>query len=184
MSSLAKAVRWCLQLGLWLAVPVALGSMGVPQIQYLSHDEFLDQAYAGKTPAWKMLRLTPALRNNVEQVLGHPYQGARLRYWVDGNRTAWIVDEVGKELPITIGVVVDSNRIEQIKILVYREERGGEVHQDFFTRQFQQVTLAASGQLSAPIDGITGATLSVNAVTRVAQLVLMLHQQVMSRPAH
>ncbi len=166
---LFSQMAWCLD-------------MGVPQIQYQSHDEFVAQAFPGKTPAWKMLRLKPATRKTAEQILGHPYQGSRLRYWVDGNRTAWIIDEVGKEQPITLGVVVEGNQIQQVKILVYREERGGEVHEDFFTRQFQQVTLGSNGQLSKSIDGITGATLSVNAVTRVAQLVLTMHQQVVGGP--
>lgn len=167
-----------------LAGTSASFAMGVPQIQYLSHEEFLQQAFPAGEPHWKMLMLKPPVRKEVEAILGHPYPGSRLRYWQAGQRTAWILDEVGKDLPITLGVVIDQDQIVQVNVLVYREERGGEIHEDFFTRQFHQVTLGAAGELSKPIDGITGATLSVNAVTRVARLVLALHQRVVASSAH
>ena len=168
-----------------LALGISLSAlgMGVPQIQYLTNEEFLAQAFGDTKPEWKMLRLTGGLKKQVEDILQHPYAGMRLRYWVAGQRTAWIIDEIGKDMPITMGLVVEGNAIQDVKILVYREERGGEVHQDFFTRQFQQVTLAENGGLSKNIDGITGATLSVGAVSRVAQLVLVMHRQVMGQPA-
>lgn len=170
---------------MWLVVfsTMAAGMTLVTQIQYQSNEAFIAQAFGRQQPQWKMLRLTGALRQQVEDILTHPYAGARLRYWVDGQRTAWIIDEIGKDQPITMGLVVQGDAIEQVKILVYREERGGEVHQDFFTRQFERVTLTDSGGLSRSIDGITGATLSVDAVTRVARLVLVLHREVMGRPA-
>lgn len=162
---------------------LAVGMTVATQIQYQTNEDFIAQAFGSDKPQWKMLRLTGALKQQVEDILTHPYAGTRLRYWVSGQRTAWIIDEIGKEMPITMGFVVKGNAIEQVKILVYREERGGEVHQDFFTRQFQQVTLADSGGLSRNIDGITGATLSVDAVSRVANLVLVLHRQVLGQPA-
>lgn len=162
-------------------------AMGIPQIQYMTNEEFIEQAFAGEKfgeePQWKMLRLNGGLRKKVEEILTHPYAGSRVRYWVAGQRTAWIIDEIGKEMPITIGVVVEGDAIADVKILVYREERGGEVHQDFFTRQFRQVTLSESGGLSKDIDGITGATLSVGSVSRVSNLVLVMHRLVMGKPA-
>lgn len=158
-------------------------AMGIPQIQYMTNDEFLDQSFNGEKPQWKMVRLNGSLKKRVEEILTHPYAGSRVRYWVAGQRTAWIIDEIGKEMPITIGVVVDGEVITDVRVLVYREERGGEVHQDFFTRQFRQVTLSDSGGLSKDIDGITGATLSVESISRVANMVLVLHRTVMATPA-
>ena len=79
-----------------------------------------------------------------------------------------------------MGLVVNGGAIENIEIMVYREERGGEVHQAFFTQQFEGMTLIKNG-LSAEVDGITGATLSVDAVTRVAAMVLYLDQYVQSK---
>ena len=167
-----------------LGISASVVAMGTPQIQYFSHEEFLAQAFVGNKPDWKMLRLNPALKKQVESILQHPYAGMRLRYWVAGERTAWIIDEIGKDMPITIGVVAEGDALQQVKILVYREERGGEVHQDFFTRQFQQIKLNENNGLSRDIDGITGATLSVDAVSRVANLVLVMHRQVTGQATH
>ncbi|MGI9288240.1 MAG: FMN-binding protein [Pseudomonadales bacterium] len=101
-----------------------------------------------------------------------------MRYWRAGNRTAWILDEIGKERPITLGVVVENNTIAQVKVLTYRESRGGEVRHAFFTNQFIGAMLNEKRQLDRDIDGVTGATMSVRAVTRVAQVALLFHQHV------
>lgn len=47
------------------------------------------------------------------------------------------------------------------------------MQQSFFTRQFQGVSLTSNDKLSKKIDGITGATLSVWALQKVARLALM-----------
>ncbi len=158
-------------------------AMGVQQIQYLTNDEFVRQAFGSEVPDWKMLMLDQALKQKAADILQHPYNGMRVRYWIAQQRTAWIIDEIGKDLPITIGVVVGAGGVEKVSILVYREERGGEVHQDFFTRQFQGVVLTPDDRLSKPIDGITGATLSVHAVSRAANLALVLHRRVLGATA-
>ena len=164
-----------LLLSLTLGMPGAF-ALGIPQIMHMSKEDFLAQAFAAE-PDWNMLRLKRPLKQQIKQILGHPYPAGRIRYWHQGPRTAWIIDEIGKEMPITMGLVVENNAIIDVKILVYREERGGEVHEASFTRQFANVTLQGDG-LSREIDGITGATLSVNAVTRVAELALVLHRLV------
>lgn len=110
------------------------------------------------------------------KILNHEYQGLRVRYWSRDDRTAWIFNEIGKELPITIGVVVEANKVVQIDILAFRESRGGEVRYPFFTKQFRGLSLTASHRLSDTIDGISGATLSVWAVTRATRAALYLHQ--------
>ena len=153
----------------------------VEQIQYQTNEQFIQQAFGGAKAHWKILWLRGDLKKQVAKVLGHAYVGMRVRYWIMGGRTAWIIDEIGKDLPITVGVVVENNAIQQLSILVYREERGGEVHEDSFTNQFHQVHLLNGDKLSRKIDGITGATLSVHAVERVAKLTLFLNQEVMSK---
>ena len=63
----------------------------------------------------------------------------------------------------------------RLRVMTYRENRGGEVSTPAFTDQFDGVALAADGVLDANIDGISGATLSVQALTRMASLALYLH---------
>ncbi len=71
-------------------------------------------------------------------------------------------------------------RIERVEVLAFRESRGWEIRYPFFTSQFSGLTLAPDGYLSQSVDGITGATLSVRAVERVARLALWLDAQVRS----
>lgn len=143
----------------------------------VSVDAFVAEAFGSKAHETKMLWLTPPLRQRAEQILGHGYDGLRVKYWRSGARTVWILDEIGKEQPITIGVVVDGGRIVRTQVLVFRESRGGEVRHGFFTRQFADAALTANDTLDRNIDGITGATLSVWAVTKVARLALVFHQE-------
>ncbi len=121
----------------------------------------------------KILWLNQTLKKRAETILDHPYQGLRVRYWQSGQRTAWVLDEIGKEQPITTGIIVENGKILSVDVLAYRESRGSEVQQSFFTRQFQGVSLTSNDKLSKKIDGITGATLSVWALQKVARLALM-----------
>ena len=102
----------------------------------------------------------------------------RVRYWQEANDNVWILNEVGKEKPITIAVHIHKDAIKQLKVLTFRETRGDEVRHDFYSEQFAQATLTKDKTLSQHIDGITGATLSVRATTKVARLALWLNSKV------
>jgi hypothetical protein len=72
----------------------------------------------------------------------------------------------GKDQPITFLVAVDdSSRLKDVDILVYREEYGGEVAYDKWRGQFRGKTAADPLQVGRDIRSISGATISVNAVT-------------------
>lgn len=157
-----------------LLLPVTGVAMGV----YQAPDDFLDEVFAGAPPAPKAVWLTAELREDVAGILGHPPATMRLRYWKQGERTAWIVEEIGKEKPITTGIVVTAGRIETVKVLIFRESRGWEVRHGFFTDQFREAGLEPDGELDRTIDSISGATLSVSAVTRLARMVLYLDARV------
>ena len=143
--------------------------------QYMSRDEFITAAFSGVAPEKKVLWLTADTKQVASKILNRPYAGLRLRYLALDGRTAWVFEEIGKELPITMGFVVTQQQIEQIHILTYRESRGWEVRYPAFRRQFYGAQLDDKRKLSHSIDGITGATLSVNAVKRAARLALYLH---------
>ncbi len=83
----------------------------------------------------------------------------------------------GYEKPITVGIVVNQNKIEAVSVLVFRESRGAEVRYPFFTVQFLDGQLNEQFKLDKTIDGISGATLSVQALKKVVTLALYLHQQ-------
>jgi len=143
---------------------------------YQTPQAFVADAFSSDVKA-KALWLNADIKEEAKAILGHELRGLRLRYWGDANRSAWVLEEIGKEKPITVGVVVNQNAIENLKVLIFRESRGWEVRHDFFTEQFKAVKLTDKHVLDRSIDGVTGATLSVRALTRIARLALFLHGQ-------
>lgn len=146
---------------------------------YLPPAEFVAGAFVGAAPQMRVLWLTSDIHAAAAHILGHEPAQLRQKYWTDGRRTAWILDEIGKEEPITVGFIINDNRIEQARVLIYRESRGSEIRYPSFVAQFQGATLTTEGLLNRHIDGIAGATLSVRALNRLARLALLLHQQAM-----
>ncbi len=145
---------------------------------YMTPETFLAQSFPTGVPQSETIWLRGELAASVRDILDHPYGRLRVRYWAKAGRSAWILDEIGKELPITVGVVVDSDRIEHVEVLVFRETRGWEVRSPAFTGQFTSARLAEDNRLDRHIDGITGATLSVRALTRLARVALFLHNRI------
>jgi len=145
---------------------------------YQDPADFVSEAFRGNPPAPKILWLTPEMRQEVEGVLGHAPNGMRVRYWQEQAQTVWVMDEIGKELPITTGIVVSNGVIERVRVLVFRESRGWEVRHDFFTNQFKGASMMEDGRLNQQIDGISGATLSVRAVEKLARVALLLDPRV------
>jgi len=122
------------------------------------------------------LWLKGEIKARVEELVERPFPGVRVRYCAAGERTAWILDEIGKTEPITTGVVVNGGQVERVRVLVYRESRGGEVHREAYVRQYDAARLTDDDALDRPIDGITGATLSVYALNRQVKLALYLDE--------
>ena len=143
---------------------------------YLAPEAFLAEAF-GTAPAPSLLWITAEIQPEVEKILGHPPPRLRQRYWKDGAKTAWILEEIGKEEFITAGFVVANDRIEKARVLIYRESRGMEVRYPAFLKQFEGTQLAEKQRLSKRIDGIAGATLSVWAMERMARTALYFHRQ-------
>ncbi|MEE9493099.1 MAG: FMN-binding protein [Gammaproteobacteria bacterium] len=144
---------------------------------YQTNDEFLAQSFEQSIPAPKMVWLTGDRKQTVKNILNHDYPNLRIRYWQNAAISAWILDEIGKEHPITVGIVVKDGAIQQIRVLAFRESRGDEIRHAFFTRQFEQLSLTDNDQLNQKIDGISGATLSVRAMQRLATLALFLDSE-------
>lgn len=141
---------------------------------YLAPETFLSEAFNGNVPKPSVLWIAGETREAIEKILGHSAGALRVRYWAHGRRTAWILEETGKTEPITTGIVVDDGAIARVNVLVYRESRGWEVRYPFFTDQFTGATLTAMNDLDSHINGISGATLSVRALTRLARIALLL----------
>lgn len=154
-----------------------LSSTALARGTYQQPADFISDVFMGSSPTQSRIWLTGPIKQVASNILGHPPSSLRLRYWGQGTRTAWILEEIGKDKPITVGIVINNSRIERVKVLIFRESRGWEVRHDFFTRQFTNITLTADQELNKTIDGISGATLSVRALIKLSRLALYLHQQ-------
>lgn len=161
-----------------LLMVLLLPAIALAATVYETQPQFLDRAFDGSPPAPGIVWLSGDRKSTVREILDHDYPALRLRYWCADERSAWTLEEVGKDLPITVGVVVERNYIDSIRVLTYRENRGGEVATPAFTDQFNGIELKPDGSLNKQIDGITGATLSVRALSRLATLALYLHTDV------
>ena len=144
---------------------------------YETRADFLSRAFNDSPPEPAILWLSGERKSAVRQILGHDYAALRLRYWCQGERSAWILDEIGKDLPITVGIIIEKNYIKNLRVLTYRENRGGEVVTASFTDQFNHAAIEETKQLDVRIDGISGATLSVQALTRLATMALFLNTE-------
>ena len=155
----------------WLAWSVSQAVFAAETV-HLQPAAFLEQNLPGC--AQKTLWLKADTKAEIQNLLDRPWPGVRVRYCEADDRTAWILDEIGKTEPITSGIVVDHGQVQTVRVLVFRESRGGEVHREAFTRQYEGAALAGKKGLDRKVDGITGATMSVSAVNRQVQLALLL----------
>jgi len=161
----------------FFALPMLLLSAPSNAEQYLSQADFLAEAL-GENPRTDLVWVSTGLRESIKKHLQQNLASARIRYWELGNKRAWILDEIGRDEPITMGFVIQENKITLLRILDFRESRGYEVRYPRFTAQFSSLGLNPQQQLDNSVDNITGATLSVNAVKKAARLALYLNQQV------
>ncbi len=148
---------------------------------YQEPTDFIEQVFENKPPKAKVLWLDKDLKKQITEILDHKYNALRIRYWQQDKRTAWVLEEIGKEKLITTGIVINNQKIEQVKVLVFRESRGWEVRHDFFTDQFKQAGIEENNRLDKTIDNISGATLSVRAIRKLATIALLLDSQVQNK---
>lgn len=150
---------------------------------YLTTEQFLAETFADTAaPRKEMLWVTKDVAAQAARILGHAPPQLRQRYWSDGAKSAWVLEEIGKEELITAGFVVRDGRIEQARVLAYRESRGMEIRYPFFLKQYAGAGLAPDYRLDKTIDSISGATLSVRAMERMTRLALYYDRIAHSNP--
>ena len=171
MNKLVLKIILCVFAGIFSANLYAKGT-------YLEPEKFLNLVFNNNPPKSDTIWIKKELKENIDQILGHDLGKARVRYWDDQTKRAWILEEIGKDKPITVGLVTVNGKIDQVRVLIFRETRGWEVKYPFFTDQFKELELTEEKLLNKKIDGISGATLSVNALTKLARLALYLDSKV------
>jgi len=169
-----------IKLSLLLALPLCIVN-AYARGTYQSEQDFLNEAFADTPPAASRLWLKQDERKIAHEIMQRKVP-LRIKYWQKDKQTAWILEEIGKEKPITTGIIIQQGKIKKLRVLVFRESRGWEIRYPFFTDQFIHSGLkTTSNQLDKTIDGITGATLSVRALNKLARLALYLDQLAVSK---
>ena len=116
------------------------------------------------------------IQNEVKQV----FYRDKLYYWtISQNDTtiayAFLDNVKGKSMPITFMVILDKNgSIINTSIIKYREAYGGEVSNERWLSQFINRNNNSSYKIGKNIDGITGATISVNSLSKGIQKIVLL----------
>ena len=88
---------------------------------------------------------------------------------------AYLDNVLGKSQPITFVVLFNADgTIVNSHIVKYREPIGGEVSHKNWLNQFSGRTKDSTFKIGRDINGISGATISVNAVTRGIQRSLFI----------
>ena len=147
---------------------------------YNRTSDYVKSFFGGETPKKATVWVIGDLRDDINQVInGADNTPVRYRYWRKENRTLWVLDSIARTMPITAGVVVEDGKIEDISVLTYRESRGHEVQNRIHRAQYYGATITEKNTLDKPINGISGSTLSVNSMKRMARIALLLHNNVM-----
>lgn len=138
-------------------------------------EAFLAEVFNGSAPPPKTLNLSQSDQNRIATVFGRSFPQTRVRYWQQGERSAWIFDDIGKEgyVPTTCGFVISNGQIEHLRVLIYRESRGEQVGEASFLNQIRGAS-ANGKNLSQSVDNISGATLSVKMMERMARTAIEL----------
>ncbi len=133
----------------------------------------------------KTLWLNKTIQADVKRILDHNYSKLRVRYKLSHSNnnlaTIWFLEEIGKERPISFAICINNNQVQMVRVLEFRESRGYEIQIPAFTQQFEQIKLNTEGKLDRNIDGITGATMSVNAMKKITRVALLFHNIVSNK---
>lgn len=117
-----------------------------------------------------LLRVKPAIAADLHARLGWEIRDTAFvfyRIFEAGQPLGWAVvgEEKGKYRPITYMAGIDTTlRIVDVRVLIYRESRGGEIRHTRFLKQYRGKSLESPLRINRDIVNITGATISVNAL--------------------
>ncbi|MFQ5449988.1 MAG: FMN-binding protein [Nitrospinaceae bacterium] len=137
---------------------------------FLTKKQALEAAFPGADKIEKDHKwLTDTQRKAIGEICHQEIKESRITFYIgkkDGRTLGYMVIDhiIGKSFPITFMVVLNPNgTVRDVEVMVYREPRGWEVRYPSFLRQFFGMD---SGSDFREINSITGATLSVHAITK------------------
>ena len=126
-------------------------------------------------PGHSYIIINEDIQDNIKKILKDTYHLPLIKYWKAGNKVGFVLEAIGKHEFITTGYIVENNKIIDAKVLVYRENYGYEIEQDYFLDQIRGNAVKKNGKLVKSIANISGATLSVKAMRKLSKLSLYLY---------
>src|SRR5262245_35391976 len=166
-----KASRaWC-RVGVFVFIALFSKSLQAETV-YLEPEEALKLVFKGSDQVvLEKSTLTPVQKAAAERSAGAPIERNEWNFYI--GRTSGRVDgyavidhEIGKLDPITfLTAISPQGSVLSVEILIYCESQGSEVHESRFLKQYENKTLASPLRPGRDIQNISGATLSVRAVT-------------------
>ncbi len=86
---------------------------------------------------------------------------------------------IGKSMPITFFVLLDvEGNIISTNIIKYRESYGGAVSNENWNEQFSGKNSNSDFTVGKSVNGISGATISVNSVTKGIRKIALLYEEI------
>ena len=135
---------------------------------------FLNSVFKDDIPKKKRLIVKKDAQENIKKIMGDTYNKRLFSYWEKNDNKVWILNSIGKYKPITAGFVVNDCKIKSSHVIVYREAHGYEIKFPSFLLQFTDAEIDDNMKLNLKVDNISGATLSVNSMQRMAKTALLL----------
>lgn len=162
-------------------------STGIAQVINSDVKDILNQTFGSQVEI-KLIKyeLEKTLRDRIEKKVKQKFYSTTLFFYeikkngiTDGYA---LVDNVyGKSLPITFIVVYDKNgNIILSEVIKYREQYGGAVKNKSWNDQFIGKNGDASFEVGKDLSSISGATISVNSVTKGIQKLSILMDEIIS----
>jgi hypothetical protein len=160
---------------------VGLGPAASAVQLYHSDEEALALAFPEATRVdQRAVALDEAAQARVAAELGHAVRDRSVVL-----REAWrgdtllgralVLEEVGKTLPFRFLVSIrPDGKVDQVLLLAYREPRGYEIEREAFRAQYQGKALEDPIRRGEDIRNVTGATISVDSLSRGVRRALAL----------
>lgn len=138
-----------------------------------SPEQFVETVF-GTLPATQKIRLSGEVQEGLREAYGGRYPGFSVSFWQQGGQRVWALRARGKHGFVHAGVATLEGRIVRIQVLSSKEKRGRMIETPRFLDQFAGTGLSEGVKLDRQVDGISGATYSVNAVKKMARVALYL----------
>ena len=149
-----------------------------------SEKHIMSQFSQDVTISMNTLKLNKKNKTSVQNQVKQAFFRNELYYWkISQNDTiiayAFLDNVKGKSMPITFMVILNTDgTIINTNVIKYREPYGGEVSNNRWLEQFNEKNEKSNYDVGKTIDGITGATISVNSLSKGIKKIVLLYSQV------